>query len=1131
MHRIFCFILLVVSAAGISVSAQLPEFESRMWFLDDGRDVEGVFVSSRTQAGGMTVIVKKSEGTQVEGLLAAQDGHSLRYVAEVMRAKGHEFRDWQFNKPADEPKEHPSTVKGAFLQVLCEDHQFSTASVELLCENYTRRFFRLKDLIASDRELALQLQKANDAAVTPKESVTYPSLYREYRPERDSSMCNFEETDHFIFHWGNYKDSSGRDWFKPGFKEQTFRWFEYVWDSMEKQGAPMPMAPGTAYADRRGKIEVYIAGTGLPKHQEGYAHAAESILMHPSALGPGTGVAPHEFAHAFQFYSGGFRGSPFVGWFWESHANWSRSQFMPDYPAAFEVWLERSHYELNSTRFNYGSSLFLQQITEDPRFGQKFGYEIWAENRKDAADISIEDPLQTIMRLGVERGIWSGDGSEGFADMIGEMTARRVGMDFLAQHPYVRALRNIERNDGAARLRTTLVPTPDRPGYYSPIWSHAPRQYGGNLVELTPDAGSKNVDVMFVGIPSENAGWRATLVAINEAGESRYSRMTKGGRLSIPLLDAKRVVLAIAATPTKYVPDLSQPGYGEKPRFPYMVSVRGAKPSPDPGRKIYVKGDGAPHPNGKGWVAASAKVAPTAYVGPDAMVLDVAKVSDNARIEGHAIVREAAEVSGNAVVGDWAVVCQSAKIGDDARIRGNTRVGSNVSVGGRARVLEYAHIYGDGTIGDESLIRGWGETHTHPKAPLGGGVIVGEDIEGHLGDYGQPINGGMMSGFINGEYLRQRLEDNKHLYARWSFDKANGSLLPDENADCTGLLRGTPEFSVEGSRQVMALNGRDQYVMIEPHVADSHALTFDMMMKPMDAAPNQILFGFEGPDSMLLFTPRDTKNRATLLIRKGNQTQVVSAPAPRLEEWTRATISIGDGAARFFWDGKKVADAPISLIPGDLGFTAGYIGRSSKTGKFFKGKLDDFSVYRRAVSDTSGLSESWKTPTNWIIKGGQWTVDDGVIRQGNSAAQQAILFMPGSENWTDYTIRLQARHLAGPNAFRVHFRATDAEKWWVVDFGLDLKATSIREGTVTYGGPDAFVVPDWSEWQDVLVSVSGTNLTVELNGKEACDAKKPIEPATGGFGIGTLASSAEFRKIKVTSADGKVLYDSELTRQ
>jgi len=59
--------------------------------------------------------------------------------------------------------------------------------------------------------------------------------------------------------------------------------------------------------------------------------------------------------------------------------------------------------------------------------------------------------------------------------MIGEMTARRVSMDFLAQHPYLRALRNIERNDGAARLRTTLAPTPDRPGYYSPIWSHAPR--------------------------------------------------------------------------------------------------------------------------------------------------------------------------------------------------------------------------------------------------------------------------------------------------------------------------------------------------------------------------------------------------------------------------------------------------------------------------------------------------------------------------------------------------------------------------------------------------------------------------------------------------------------------------------
>ena len=61
--------------------------------------------------------------------------------------------------------------------------------------------------------------------------------------------------------------------------------------------------------------------------------------------------------------------------------------------------------------------------------------------------------------------------------------------------------------------------------------------------------------------------------------------------------------------------------------------------------------DGAPHPNGGGWVASTAKVAGTAYVGPGAMVLDDAEVLDNASVEEYAIVRGKAMLSGNARVG------------------------------------------------------------------------------------------------------------------------------------------------------------------------------------------------------------------------------------------------------------------------------------------------------------------------------------------------------------------------------------------------------------------------------------------------------------------------------------------------
>ncbi len=949
------FFAVCFAALSCSLLAQQPALRPRMWFLADGRDVEAALEKADPTKAGTAVSLRMADGKTVGGSISVQDGHSFRYIANVRLAEGRKFRDWHFDKLPGELADLPATVRGAFLGVVCEDHQFSTACMELICDDYTRRFFPLKTLRGDDREHALKLQAALDDAAKKAAQVPYPVKYEAYTPERDATVCNFRATEHFLFHWGNDKAASGKDWWQDGRQELTFAWFERVWRHFEAAGVPMPMAESTPNEAKRAKIPVYITGTGLPKHKEGFAFGGQSIVMHPSALGPGTSVVGHEFTHTMQLHMGGFRNSPFVGWFWECHANWSSHQFMPDYPGAMEVWMARAHYELNSSRHNYGSWLFLQQLAEDPRFGPGFCYEVWLKNRKGDKDASLEDPLQTFMRIGVERGVWKGDGCAGFGDAIGEMAARRVTMDFSPHWAYTRALRFMEGSDEAARLRTTLEKVPDRSGWWRPLWSHTPRQFGINLVELVPDG--EIVEVEFAGLSSENAGWRTTLVALDQKGEPRYSRMTDGGKVSIALRGAKRVVLAIAATPTRYVPDDFRPGYGKKPRFPYELTVRGATPASEPGRKIFGKGDGAPHPNGGGRVSKGAKVAQTAFIGPDAMVLDGAKVSENARIEGHAIVRGGAQVGGNAVVGDWAVVGESAKVSDDARIRGNTRLGGSVEVAGRARVTEYVHLDGKGRIGDDALIRGWGEIHTDPEAPLGGGVIAGEDLECHLNGRVAPINGGMLYGYLNAEIFSKKLDDNRHLYARWNFDKADGVLLPDVNADCTGVLRGAPVFAMDGDRRVMLLDGRSQYALVEPHAADSNALTFDIIVKPAAASANQVLFDFGGADTSVLFTPRDAKDRAVFLIRKGGIAQSVSAPALAVGRWTRVTLSIGGGTGRIFIDGKPAATAPMTLVPGDLGFTAGYIGRANAGGVFFAGELDDFSIYRRAINDVKELPE------------------------------------------------------------------------------------------------------------------------------------------------------------------------------
>ena len=59
------------------------------------------------------------------------------------------------------------------------------------------------------------------------------------------------------------------------------------------------------------------------------------------------------------------------------------------------------------------------------------------------------------------------------------------------------------------------------------------------------------------------------------------------------------------------------------------------------------------HPNGGGWVADTAKVADTSYVGPDAWVYGNAEVSGTARVYGDVQVSGTARVSGDAWVSDY----------------------------------------------------------------------------------------------------------------------------------------------------------------------------------------------------------------------------------------------------------------------------------------------------------------------------------------------------------------------------------------------------------------------------------------------------------------------------------------------
>lgn len=879
------------------------------------------------------------------GQISVLETEKLRLEQGKRLAAGKEMRTWHFTKFPEPMEDWPNEVKGAFLEVRCEDSQFSEAALILVREDFRLRSYPAKALTASDRALADKLEAQRAAALGPLAGKAYAPNREIYDPAKDDAKVTFAESPHFTFYLGKDTKASGAAaGLAPAFLPTQKAWFEKVWDFYARVGAPMPMADEKSPK----KIDVYISGTGLPKHPEGFAFGGESVLMHPAALGPGSSVVPHEFTHTIQLYSKGFRDSDLVGWFWECHANWNTHQFMPSYPPVLAHYSGRAHYELNSSRHNYGSWPFLQTMAENPKLGPAFPYDIWPACKRSDSGAALEDPFQTIMRLGGERGYWK-DPIAGFGDVIGELAARMVGWDFQNQFYQEKETRQFFRTyPGIPSHRVVLQPVADRADWWQPIHSHAPRQYGVNLIDV--DATEKEVAVDFSGIVDESEGsdWRVTWVAKDATGNCRYSSTVHGGVLAFTPREGESLTLAIAATPTIYKPQRFRPGFNQKPRFPYEVRFKGAKPREGPPVTLPAKPDGGRHANGGGFVASSAKVASSAFVGSDARVIGEAQVSGNARIEGHAIISQNARVLDQAVVSGYCRVTESAVVSGNARMDGFARIGERATLTGNANVMDYPTIDGNGIISGNALVKGFGEIHTTAATEISGTTICGEDLEIHLVDYQSPkIMSGMLYGFMNTEFFKKELTDNLGLYAHWDFEKAHGKIVKDVNADCDGVLRGSARIGSVDGRQCLVLDGKGQ-VLVEGSPAAGREITFDLTFQ-WQGGDGQRVFEFGDAQRSLALVINDG-GRPVFAVRDGKEVSSVRS-SERLTpgKFSRLVISARGKEVTLYLDGKQAGvNNQLALSPADIAAKSGRLGGGVE-GKGLSGAIDDFKTYRIAT--------------------------------------------------------------------------------------------------------------------------------------------------------------------------------------
>jgi len=158
---------------------------------------------------------------------------------------------------------------------------------------------------------------------------------------------------------------------------------------------------------------------------------------------------------------------------------------------------------------------------------------------------------------------------------------------------------------------------------------------------------------------------------------------------------------------------------------------------------------------------------------------------------------------------------------------------------------------------------------------------------------------------------------------------------------------------------------------------------------------------------------------------------------------------------------------------------------------------------------------------------GLWRIEDGQIVQAGMGTDQRLIF--GDPTWTDYEYTLEARKTGGGEGFLILFRIAAANEFYWYNIGgwgnvrhqLE-KASGSARGTV---GPQVTDRIETGKWYRIRVRCEGNHLQIWLDDKQVLDYTDERSPhLSGRVGVGTWATTAKFRNIKVAALDGTVLF-------
>lgn len=781
------------------------------------------------------------------------------------------------------------------------------------------------------------------------------------------------ESEHFQFIWGKNGTDSSK--ITQQFLEENAKHMEACWDvymddlAMEPptQSVELNLRDGNEY-----KVNIYLSGTGLSPFtddwaymgydRDGFAFMFCCVGAMQNSPNP-SWVLPHEFGHVVTAHQRGWNSNKYVQSWWESIGNWFREQFLySDYysqwvtdPAGgtdyFETYMKNLCFTPILGRDNYASWAFLQYLTENPDnlkgYGSDFMKNMMQQGKRD------EYPYLEIDRLA----------SADLKDTLGHYAKRMATLDLKMQDRY-RARQNqlLARGEwNWGEIYTLLEKSTYKDNYYTVPTERAPQQMGLNIIPL--EVTGDTISISLEGLTDiKGADWRACIAIEQRDGKTRYSDLfSDGGSASMSFDKNSDAAAYLTVTATPDLDTLIQVGvpwaYGEgefdennypflsKNRYPYAVNITGAgiKQHQD----TAAMAQGSYHPYGGGFVASTAKVDSSVYVGKNARVLGYATVSGNAVIDGYATVTGNANISGNAVITGHAVVAERATVKDNAIIGDYAGVMGNAVISDNARVLESGLVYDNYKVSGNATVKGVAFCMVNGEAS--GQAMPDGD---YYDDSSRTLSAGSMYGWASPDkYVNSRPYSDGQ-YAGLEFAADSTDIAVDTYTSTYGVSVNDPLWEPvrTSGNGVITFNGKNQYIIADSSYAALHDADYQTAVIIRDNDLNPI-FRFGNEEKYMSLVAMGGNYIFAMNDGSGVQ-NIIAKNAYIPGKWSTVSVVLKGDEAKLVVDGKTAVSGqitvdPVDVIAEDSVYTIGAYNDS----QYMNGSMDFFRVNFKEVSE------------------------------------------------------------------------------------------------------------------------------------------------------------------------------------